>query len=158
MASIYYSLRTEKQYKASTGLKISDFNRLFLVFEKYYFPKKASPIKNTLPPLLTDKKEALFFILHYLKAYPTLENMGIYFEMDVRTVCDYIKRTKTALKAALIELDDYSYNIFDSQADFDKAFEGIEDIVIDCTEIPVQRPKDYDSQAYIYSGKKNSTQ
>lgn len=156
MGSIFSNLRTEKQYKASTGLKKEQFNHLLLVFEKYYQPKKNSPIKNTLPPVLTDKAEALFFVLHYLKSYPTLENMGLYFRMDVRTVSDYLVRTKTALRSSLIELDAICWTLFNSQEDFDKAFEGIEDIVADCTELPVQRPEGYENQELVYSGKKNS--
>ena len=36
-------------------------------------------ISKAVVVLLTDKREALFFILHYFKAYPTLQNMGLYF-------------------------------------------------------------------------------
>ncbi|MGI4832712.1 MAG: transposase family protein [Janthinobacterium lividum] len=31
---------------------------------------------------MTDKKEALFFILHYYKAYPTLQKLGMYFGLS----------------------------------------------------------------------------
>lgn len=156
MKSIFLNLRTEKQYKASTGLNKKQFNELLSVFEKYYQPKKKSPIKNTLPPVLTDKSEALFFVLHYLKSYPTLENMGIYFGMDVRTVSDYLTRTKAALRSSLLELKAICWTVFKGQEEFDKAFEGVEDIVFDCTEISVNRPKGYENQELVYSGKKNS--
>ena len=73
--SIFNNLRTEKQYKAATGLTPHEFEHLFEYFQKYYRPKKENPFPNTPKPVLTDKKEALFFILHYLKAYPTLENI-----------------------------------------------------------------------------------
>ncbi len=101
MPSIYHNLRTEKQYKAATGLSIVQFTLLFGDFSKYYKPKSKNPYPNTPTPVLTDKREALFFILHYLKAYPTLENMGLYFSMDIKTVSNYIEYIKPALKAAL---------------------------------------------------------
>jgi len=156
MKSIFANLRTEKQYKASTGLSKDQFENLLPVFEKYYRPKGKSPVRNTLPPVLTDKKEALFFVLHYLKSYPTLENMGLYFGMDVRTVSDYLARTKAALKSSLAEMEAICWTVFKKQEDFDQAFEGVEDIVIDCTELPIQRPEGHEKQALVYSGKKNA--
>lgn len=86
MPSIYHNLKSAKKIKASTGLAQNEFDKLFSYFEKFYQPKTKNPYPNTPVPVLTDKKEALFFILHYLKAYPTLENMGLYFDMDIRTV------------------------------------------------------------------------
>ena len=66
--SIYQNSKNEKQYKAVTGLSISEFEALYLTFEKLYFPKIANPYVPQKKPVLTDKKEALFFILHYYKA------------------------------------------------------------------------------------------
>lgn len=157
MESIFFNLRTNKQYKASTGLSIDQFNKLILVFEKHYHPLKTKPIINSKPTVLTNKAEALFFVLHYLKSYPTLENMGLYFGMDVKTVSNYLARTKAALKASLSELESICWSVFKGQEDFDKAFQGIEDLVIDCTEIPIQRPQGNENQQLVYSGKKNST-
>jgi hypothetical protein len=117
----------------------------------------ASPVPNTQPPALADKREALFFVLHYLKAYPTLENMGLYFGMDVRTVSSYLGRTRAALRAALSELGLYCFNLFKDQEGFDRAFEGVGELVVDCTEVRVQRPNDPDIQHLVYSGKKKTT-
>jgi len=64
MASIYTNLRTERQYRASTGLSEQTFNQLFEQFKRFYVPKKgnsASPYE----PLFQDAREALFFILFY---------------------------------------------------------------------------------------------
>lgn len=66
-------------------------------------------------------------MLHYLKAYPTLECMGLYFGMGVQTVSDYLKRTKACLRAALDEMGQIPPpSLFASQQDFDKAFEGVD--------------------------------
>ena len=45
--------------------------------------------------------------------------------------------------------------MFGSQAAFDKAFEGVKEIMIDGFEVPVERDKDKRLQAEDYSGKKN---
>jgi hypothetical protein len=46
--------------------------------------------------------------------------------------------------------------IFESQESFDKAFEGVEDIFIDGTEISIERAYNDEIQAKAYSGKKIS--
>lgn len=154
--SIFENLRTEKQYKAATGLDMKEFENLYLYFKNYYEPKKASPYPEVPQPVLTDKREALFFILHYLKAYPTLENMGLYFGFDVRTVSDYIKILKGCLKAALKEAGSVPPTLFKGQEEHDKAFEGIRELFIDGTEIPVNRSQNNDYQRFTYSGKKKA--
>ena len=78
MASIYTNLRTERQYRASTGLSEQTFNQLFEQFKRFYVPKKgnsASPYE----PLFQDAREALFFVLFYYKTYPTLQILGLQF-------------------------------------------------------------------------------
>jgi hypothetical protein len=84
--------------------------------------------------------------------------MALYFNVDIRTVCDYLKITKKCLKAALQAQDVFVKQVFKNQSDFDKAFEGVEDLIMDCTEISVQRPDNQDNQRELYSGKKNDTQ
>lgn len=152
--NIYKNIKTDKQYKASTGFSKEDFMELFLVFEKLYFPKKRSIYKDVPKPVLTNKKEALFFILHYLKAYPTLVNMGIYFGFSESTTSIYIELLKPILKAALLQVTKPIARNFGSQEDFDKAFEGVEDLIIDGVEFNIQRPQDNDQQKEHYSGKK----
>ena len=178
--NIYKNTKTDKQYKASTGFSKEEFASLFLIFEKLYFPKKKNIYKGVPKPALTNKREALFFILHYLKAYPTLVNMGIYFGFSESTASIYIELLKPILKAALLQSttpiarnfgSQYLENLFanrevervkeiksEAQEEFDKAFEGVEDIIIDGVELNIQRPQDNDEQKAHYSGKKNSIQ
>lgn len=156
--NIYKNTKTDKQYKASTGFSKEEFVSLFLIFEKLYFPKKKNIYKGVPKPALTNKREALFFILHYLKAYPTLVNMGIYFGFSESTASIYIELLKPILKAALLQSTTPIARNFGSQEEFDKAFEGVEDIIIDGVELNIQRPQDNDEQKAHYSGKKNSIQ
>lgn len=91
MASIYHNLHADKQYKAACGISLSEFESLFLIFDTLYLTKTANPYLKDKQPVLADKREALFFILHYYKSYPTLENMGLYFGFLVFTVGQYLK-------------------------------------------------------------------
>lgn len=156
--SIYHNAKNDRQYQAATGLDQEQFNKLFTHFEPFYTPKSGSPIGGSNAPVLTDKREALFFILHYLKAYPTLHNMAIYFGMSDYSVSHYLELLKPCLKAAVQVQNSVDRDIFQDQQTFDKQFEGVEDIVIDVTEIPIERAVNQKVQKRRYSGKKNFTQ
>lgn len=79
MSSIYDNAKTDRQYSASTGLKIREFNTLYSVFEQYYIPKKAEDNPYAKPPVLQDKKEALFFRTTCLKNVCNLREFGFIF-------------------------------------------------------------------------------
>jgi hypothetical protein len=157
MSSIYQNLTTDKQYKAATGLNLTEFEQLFIVFDKLYLSKISNPYLKDKQPVLSDKREALFFILHYYKSYPTLQNMGLYFGFSEFTVSQYLERIKPVLKAALGQNTDIKTTIFKDQTAFDEAFKNVDEIYIDVSEIPVERPQDKEIQVNKYSGKKNIT-
>lgn len=60
MSSIYHNLRTERQYKAATGLNKELLEKLFVAFEKLYIPKTANPYITHTDPCFQDKREAFF--------------------------------------------------------------------------------------------------
>ena len=76
MFSIFQNLETARQYSASTGLTKENFKELEEVFKTLYQPK--SPNRMTGESAhLSNSAEALFFILWYLKTYPTWQNLGL---------------------------------------------------------------------------------
>ncbi len=152
--SIYHNARTDRQYKAATGLSQAQFEQLYPLFAPFYEPKVPPPYAKSAP-VLTDKREALFFILHYYKAYPTLHNMSLYFGFSDFAVSEYIERLKPCLKAALQAQGIKKCGFFSTQAQFDDLFAGIEDLVIDVTEVPIERAANQQVQEEFYSGKKN---
>jgi hypothetical protein len=155
--SIFHNTKNDRQYKAATGLDCEQFDKLFILFDPYYTPKSPSGVAYSNAPVLTNKREALFFILHYLKAYPTLHNMGIYFGMSDFAVSTYIELLKPCLKAALQAQPVGGSTIFQDQKTFDRYFEGVEDLVIDVTEIPIERAVNQKVQERRFSGKKSFT-
>lgn len=156
-STIYTNLRTDRQYRAATGVSMLEFEAIYGEFQRYYEPKQQLPHLSGKIVLLADKREALFFILHYLKAYPTLENMGLYFGMSDATVSGFINLLKPCLKAAVQQQAGSIIRAFANQEEFDKAFEGVEDIFVDVTEIPIERAANQQKQRDHYSGKKNFT-
>lgn len=158
MSSIYQNLQTERQYKAATSLSKLQFETLFTVFEKLYTPKEVEFLSgNQKAPVLTDKREALFFILHYYKAYPSLENMALYFGFSQATVIEYIRRLSPVLKACLQAQQPLQSCVFKTQQGFDQAFAGVDELFIDVTEIVVERPVNAGKQQKLYTGKKKHT-
>jgi hypothetical protein len=71
---------------------------------------------------------------------------------------EYLEYIKPALKKALEADKRLAVEVFGSQAAFDKAFERVQDIMIDGFEMPVERDKDKQLQAEDCSGKKMSHQ
>lgn len=156
MSSIYHNLKSDKQYKAGSGLSKVQFEQIFKTFDKLYFPKMGNPYIKDKAPVLTDKREALFFILHYYKSYPTLQNMGLYFGFSEFTVTQYLEELKPILKSSLSQNYELKTVIFKDQSAFDEAFNGVDEIYIDVTEIPIERSQNKDIQEKRYSGKKNN--
>ncbi len=70
MSSIYNNLRTDKQYKAATGLSIAEFDALYESFSQLYMPKTGNPYSKRTTPVLTHKREALFSF--YITTNPIL--------------------------------------------------------------------------------------
>lgn len=151
--SIYQNVRTDKDYRASTGMDKSEFDTLFLLFEKLYNSKKGSGLDNLNKPLFTDKREALFFILYYLKTYPTFQILGLQFGISEASAYNYVKMLKPFLMSCLNAFSCQPVRLFDTQEEFDAFFEGIE-IFIDGTELRTQRPCEEEKQKENYSGKK----
>lgn len=154
-SSIYHNARNERQYKAATGLSMTEFDSLYSIFNKFYIPKKPLPYGQA-QPVLTDKKEALFFILHYYKAYPTLQNLGMYFGISDAAASHYLELLKPCLKAALQQQNVLAGRLFTGQQGFEQTFAGVADLFIDVTEIPIERSDNQDVQRRQFSGKKNS--
>lgn len=153
MATIFDKVQNDRQYLASTGLRKEDFERLHKEFTLYYKPKPFNEIARKTP-LWTDSKEALFFILFYFKSYPTLEVLGLSFGFSNTSAFVYLDYIKPYLKQALREQSVLVNRVFDSQEDFDKAFQGVEDICVDGSETGIQRAAIQKIQQADYSGKK----
>jgi hypothetical protein len=122
-------------------------------FKRYYTPKPYNQISKKAP-LLTDPREALFFILFYCKSYPTLEVLGLSFGFSNMSAFVYLDYVRPFFKRALQAESVLVKRVFESQQDFDKAFEGVEDIFPGGSEIGIQRAAAQEIQQADYSGKK----
>jgi lysophospholipase L1-like esterase len=154
MFSIYTNLKNDRQYRAATGLDIDKFQALPEVFAKHFVAKKNSTIGGKITRF-TEHGEALFFVLFYLKTYPTLQVLGLQFGISDTCAQGNLAYLMPFLKAALKAKNTLVSRIFESQESFAKAFEGVEGIFIDGTEFPIERADNEEVQEKTYSGKKN---
>jgi len=156
MATIFENLQKDWQYKASTGLDQKEFDRLHDEFKQYYAPKAFNQLAKKAP-VLSDSREALFFILFYYKSHPTLEVLGLSLGFSDTAAFVYLDYVKPYLKRALQAQSVLVKRVFENQEAFDKAFQGVTDLFIDGSEIGVERSKDHKVQQADFSGKKKRT-
>lgn len=154
--SVYLNAKTDQQYSASTGLTVAEFNILYEVFEKHYYaPKNDFPEGFGSEFILSDAREALFFILYHLKTNLTYEVLGLNFGMSKGTAHKNISKLKPYLKFILKTQAVLPQRLFTNQAQFDAYFEGVETLCIDATETPIQRPQNPDNQYDSFSVKQH---
>ncbi|MCP4372186.1 MAG: transposase [Deltaproteobacteria bacterium] len=95
----------------------------------------------------------LFFILYYLKNYPTFDVLGYKFDLDRSKACTNVHKLTPILQTALRELGVLPKRKFSSANEMAEAFKNVEDLFIDATERLHFRHKDYEKQKENYSGK-----
>jgi len=96
----------------------------------------------------------LFFILFYLKTYPTYDMLSFTFNISRGCACESVKRLLNILKKALKNLKALPKRMTDSPQELLQLIESVDHVLIDATERPIQRPKKPARQRKHYSGKK----
>lgn len=158
----------DRQFKALIGLNKERFNQLTLVFaeanleiKKEYY-QKFSEYYNRKPsaggkPIFKLPAEKLFFILYYLKNYPTFDILGFSFNCSGKTAHQNLYKFLPILIMALDKLNCLPKRCFDSVEQFVAFTKEKEDLIIDATERIHHRKKDKMEQKEYYNGKKKHT-
>ncbi len=98
MVQLERALTTQRVMRSLTGLDLLKFNALLstftLVLEKT--KKKTSKVTKRKKGAgrrhtLVSAKEKLFYILFYMKCYPTYDLAGFLFESDKSQACRWVK-------------------------------------------------------------------
>lgn len=156
-------LKTERQWRSSTGLTKDKFEILLPFFQKSYetiygktIEERTSESPNN--PAITNYGDLLFFTLFSLKSGLTYDLLGFVSGIDGSNA----KRNQTMgieiLKDALSKIGVLPKRDFESPQEFKTYFEQHKTLILDATEQRVQRPKDKETQKEYYSGKKNVIQ
>ena len=151
-------MSSERLMRALTGLKTEQFNQLVGVFERNleiaFKEKRKVNIKLGRDFVLKSTAEKLFYILFYLKCYPTFDLAAFMFNVDKSSCCRWSSWFMYALELTLekeLVLPKRKVNNIEKLF---QQFPEIKEIYIDGTERPIRRPKDAKEQKENYSGKK----
>ena len=159
MMDIEKVLKNNRLSRALIGMNRLEFETLLITFEKTLYEELASKdrkrkVGGGYKGILLNGKVKLFFVLFYLKVYPTFDLAGFVFGTIRSVTCEWIQKFLPILEKTLGRACVLPKKKISSPEEFFRAFPGIKDIFIDGTERPVQRPKNNDKQKKKYSGKK----
>jgi hypothetical protein len=161
MLKIQRALKNNRLMKSLTGMSVNEFLILLKSFEKVLYEHFANkPRKRKVgggcKGILKDAQSKLFYILLYLKVYPTYDLAGFIFGAD-RSRCFHW----TALLMPLLEKTLGRHMVLPkrqigSLEEFLTFFPEVQDLFIDATERRTQRPQKEKIQRKRYSGKKKA--
>lgn len=160
------ALQDDRQCRSLIGLSLQSFKILLDEFiscleearnkNRQRIPKKRRQRKpgGGRKFAIGSPENQLFFILFYLKNYPTYDVLAFTFNISRGCACESVKRLLAVLKHTLKNLKTLPKRMTDAPEDLIQIIENIDHILIDATERPIQRPKKPARQKKNYSGKK----
>ena len=160
MLNIKRALGSNRLLKALTGVSVTEFEGLLASFKaglnkSHTKPKKerkravGGGRRHTLP----SASDKLFFILFYLKCYPTFDLAGLMYDVDRAQTQRWVKNLLPVLEEVLGWQVVLPHRKIGSLEEFIQHFPAVKDVFIDGTERPLQRPQQPQAQQEHYSGK-----
>lgn len=153
----------QRQLLALTGLRTDEFTELLESFTIMYKKSRELALSSKLLQtdhsgggVLADDADKLFFVLFFLKTYPTFDVLSYQFSCCRGTAWNCVNKFLPILRATLESLAVLPARLFESKEAMEAAFSKVDKILLDATERPTQRPKNKEVQAKKYSGKKNA--
>jgi hypothetical protein len=140
-------------FQQLTGLKIKEFDKLKEAFQKAYEEEEPRDSPAGRKAVLRTYEDKLFFILFYLRHYPTQEVLGFLFGISQGQANQWIHRLTPIVKKALGNEGELPGR---TAADTQELMEACPELefILDGTERPVRRPQDSEDRRKDYSGKK----
>ena len=157
----YKNIKSERQWKATTGLSAPQFHRLCQVFSSCFekiHEVNLSDMELNLKGnfLLKTYEDCLFYVLFQMKNGLSYDSLGLLIGTDGSNAQRNYEKYLHILELALIELGAMPKRHFQNIAEFEQYFEAEKEIILDATEHSTHRPDDNEAQKEVYSGKKNN--
>jgi len=160
---IHKAFKNERLLKALTGVSKAEFDELLPTFEQCLGQdlrarsaaterKFGGGAKGRLP----DTASKLFFVLMYLKTYPTFDFLGFIVGFDKSRASRNTHFLLGTLEKALGRKLLLPKRQIRSMDEFLERFPEAKDLFVDGAERPVQRPRKHKQQRKLYSGKKKA--
>jgi len=150
----YEEARTKPRvFQQLTGLKIEEFDKLKGAFQKASEEEEPRASPAGRKAVLRTYEDKLFFILFYLRHYPTQEVLGFLFGISQGQANQWVHRLTPIVKKALGDEKELPGR---TAADAQELMEACPELefILDGTERPVRRPQDSEDRRKDYSGKK----
>lgn len=154
-------LKQDRLLRAMTGLNRKAFEKLLPIFTAAYESSRSGEHqKRQRAPgggrkaTLRTMEAKLFYILLYCKCYPTFDLLSVLFNFDRSCAHEWVHRLLPILETALESKQVLPVRKLGSMEEFRERFPDVKEVIVDGTERPVQRPKDFERQKEHYSGKK----
>jgi hypothetical protein len=156
----------DRMIKATIGISLAKFNILLVAFTAAYDAVQLErcqkgEIKNVSKGgpkgNLDTFGKKLFFILHYLKTYPTFDVLGFLFGFSSGHAHNHVENLLPVLLRSLSDLGVLPERSPGTPEEFLQLVEKYGDILIDGLECACVRPQDGELQKARFSGKKNAT-
>jgi hypothetical protein len=162
MESTYSHLKAKREWSAAIGMSEKQFHNLGDHFEQEYlnlFGKTKEENLKDSPQTCTIKteKDLLFLLLFSLKTGLTEDALGFVFKVGHTTISRNKQIALRVLTSTLVKLGVMPKRSFETIGEFKEYFKDHPQIMIDGTEIRIQRPENEEEQKDCYSGKKNAT-
>jgi len=153
------ALQNERLMLSLSGMKISEFMTLLVSFEKVFQAElsdrdRERAVGAVRKGALRDVRSKLFYILFYLKVYPTYDLAGFVFGVDRSRCFHWTKRLLPLLEKTLGRHVVLPKRQICSVEEFMALCPDVKDLFLDGTERPTQRPQKSKLQKKRYSGKK----
>jgi hypothetical protein len=165
-----FELLDEKKHgriiKSLIGIDRSKFNKLAEAFASAYDAiQQERLLKGEIKQVpsggpkghLAAPEKKLFFILYYLKTYPTFDVLGFHFGFSSGHAHDHVEALLPVLLRCLSDLGVLPLRTPGTPEEFAQLVEQYGDIAIDGLECPCVRPQDKELRDARYSGKKNAS-
>jgi hypothetical protein len=161
MLNLERIFQQDRLLRAMTGLNLKAFETLVPSFAQAYEQSRVKPdierkraVGGGRKATLRTPGEKLFYILLYCKCSPTFDLLSVLFGFDRSCAWDWVHELLPILEQTLGDKQALPARKLRSMEEFLKRFPDVEEVIVDGTERPVQRPKDSEQQKEQYSGKK----
>ena len=152
-------LRRERQLKAVIGMGGKEFKILHKQFDEIYNKIQQKKLRKRAigggrQGVIKDTKSKLLFILMYVKVYPTYDLAGALFGVVASRPHEWVNEYLPILEEALGRHCVLPARKITSAEEFRRLYPGVQEVILDGAERPIQRPKNNKNQKKAYSGKK----
>jgi hypothetical protein len=159
--NITAALRTDRMCKALTGLTVREFEAFVPDFERNYQEFEAVRKKKRKRKLgggrnsyIQTSKEKLFYVLWYMKTYPTFDVASFYVGFARGNACTWMHTLLPILEQTMKRTFVLPQRKISDPEEYFRLFPDAKEVFVDAVERLRQRPSKKKAQKKTYSGKK----